>query len=177
MSDWFESLPGLWEAGWEALSEKGEVVLATVSPSGWPEARSVILRRADREAARCEVHTDAGSGKIGSLDACPRAALHLWRPEIALQLRLSAEVRILTGDATRAAWDEVPDRSQTAYGKRPAPGTPIAEALAYELTPGPEAFAILSLEVQEVDALHLGAQHRRARFDRGSGWRGPWLAP
>lgn len=179
MSEWYETPEGLLAAAWAALAAKPgpEVALATVSPDGWPEARTVILRGADRAAGLCEVHTDRGSSKMDSLRATPRAALVLWDPGPALQIRMQGGVEILTGAETRSAWDKVPDRSQTAYGKRPSPGTVIPDALAYDLTPGPEAFAILRLTVQQIDVVHLGADHRRAAFAREDAWRGRWLSP
>jgi hypothetical protein len=59
----------------------------------------------------------------------------------------------------------------------PAPGTPIAAALDYRKTPDPAAFAVLRCTVQTIDAVHLGPNHRRARFDAADGWHGQWLAP
>jgi len=175
MSEWFDTPDGFWERGWRLMTRGREVTLASLSEDGWPEARTVILRAA--EPGSCEVHTDLGSSKVASLRSTPRAALHLWDAESALQLRLRSEVEIVTGEPARAAWDKVPEPSQTAYGKRPVPGTEISSALNYALTPGPENFAILRLNVVSVDMLHLGQDHRRVAFARADGWQGRWLSP
>lgn len=58
MSNWFETTEGIWESLWRTL-ERGVAdaahparrpTFATVSPEGWPEARTVVLRTADRGA-------------------------------------------------------------------------------------------------------------------------------
>ena len=51
--------------------------LATVSPDGRPQARTVVLRAADITAATLDIHTDLRSAKIGDLCATPFAALHV----------------------------------------------------------------------------------------------------
>jgi pyridoxamine 5'-phosphate oxidase len=150
--------------------------LATVAPDGQPQARTVVLRGADAQAGVLEVHTDLRSAKIADLQTTPRAALHVWEAQAHLQLRISVTVDILTGDAVQAAWLRVPDTSRVAYGTNPAPGQPIADALAYTKTPDPAAFAVLRMTVQAMDVLHLGPQHRRALFTRAANWAGVWHA-
>lgn len=84
---------------------------------------------------------------------------------------------MLTGDAVAAIWARVPDLSRQSYGTLPAPGQPIPDALAYAKHADPQSFAVLRLGVLAIDALHLGRDHRRARFERSSGWAGQWLVP
>lgn len=151
--------------------------LATVSPGGLPEARTVVLRAADPAAGTLDIHTDLRSGKVAGLQRNPNAALLIWDSAAQLQTRITARVDILTGDAVATTWARVPQTSQAGYGTQPAPGTPIERALGYHKTPDPAAFAVLRCTVQSIDALHLGPQHRRARFDRANGWLGQWLAP
>lgn len=150
---------------------------ATVSPGGWPEARTVVLRAVDPVAGTLDVHTDIASAKVAALHANPRAALHVWDSAAHLQTRIAVMVTILTGDDVADIWARVPDPSRQSYGTRPAPGTPIAGALAYDKPADVASFAVLRCEVQGIDAVHLGPQHRRARFDRQDGWAGQWLAP
>lgn len=151
--------------------------LATVSPAGWPEARTVVLRGADPVAGTLDLHTDLHSAKVAALQANPRAALHVWDASAHLQTRAEVMVEVLTGDAVAAIWARVPDPSRQSYGTRPAPGTAIADALAYEKHPDAACFAVLRCTVQAFDVVHLGPQHRRARFERASVWSGHWLAP
>ncbi len=151
--------------------------LATVTPEGRPQARTVVLRAADKSAGTLDIHTDLRSAKVGELRATPFAALHVWDSSAHLQLRLEARVTILTGQDVAAIWAGVPDASRLSYGTSPAPGQPIAQALAYTKVPDPSCFAALRLNVSTIDALHLGPNHRRARFDRIDGWAGEWLSP
>jgi hypothetical protein len=150
---------------------------ATVSPDGWPEARTVVLRAADPVAGAADVHTEITSAKVAALRANPRAALHVWDSAAHLQTRLMVRVDILTGPQVADIWARVPDPSRQGYGTRPAPGSPIADALAYTKGPDAKSFVVLRCVVQQIDALHLGPQHRRARFDRTDGFAGLWLAP
>lgn len=56
-------------------------------------------------------------------------------------------------------------------------GCPLREALAYAKARDPAAFRVLELQVQELDILHLGPQHCRARFSRSGDWAGAWCVP
>lgn len=151
--------------------------LATIGTDGTPQARTVVLRAADKPGATLDIHTDLHSAKVAELRAAPRAALHVWDPSPHLQVRIEAEVAILSGAAVADTWDRVPEASRLAYGSTPAPGQPIDDALAYEKSPDPASFAVLRLSVLAIDAVHLGPDHRRARFVRMDDWAGQWLAP
>ena len=151
--------------------------LATVTPDGRPQARTVVLRAADKLAGTLDIHTDLRSAKVRDLRATPFAALHVWDASAHLQMRLEVLVTILTGQDVAATWAGVPEASRLSYGSSPAPGQPIEQGLAYTKAPDPASFAVLRLSVQTVDALHLGPDHRRARFDRVDDWAGAWLAP
>ena len=151
--------------------------LATVSPEGRPQARTVVLRGADKSAGTLDIHTDLRSAKVRDLRVTPFAALHVWDTSAHLQLRLEADVTILTGPDVAAIWAGVPAASRLSYGSTPAPGQPIAHALDYTKAADQASFVILRLRVATVDALHLGPNHRRAQFDRHNDWKGAWLAP
>ncbi|ATX64643.1 pyridoxamine 5'-phosphate oxidase family protein [Roseinatronobacter bogoriensis] len=151
--------------------------LATVSPAGMPQARTVVLRAADSMSATVDIHTDINSTKVTELRANPLAALHVWDGTAHLQLRLEVRATILTGMDVAEIWALVPETSRIAYGSNPAPGQPVTDGLAYVKHPDPACFAVLRLHVQAMDVLHLGRDHRRARFVRGDNWAGQWLAP
>lgn len=181
MSDWFETLEGLHAACWALLQAKDgaarQPTLATVSPAGWPEARTVVLRNADGAAGTCEIHTERDSGKARSIAHTPRAALHVWEPGRALQLRLVGIAELVEGSDRQAAWAAVPLESRNNYGAAPPTGTPIGSSLDYRKLARAEDFALLRITLTEIDVLHLGAQHRRARFTRQADWAGQWLSP
>ena len=182
---WATTLEGLHDQAWQRLirgvadrrAPARHPTFATLSPDGWPEARTVVLRAADRATAMIEVHTDIHSAKVAALQATPRAALHVWEAGAHLQIRLTTTVTILSGVDVAEAWARVPDPSRQSYGTQPPPGQPIPTALAYAKPGDPQSFAVLRCAVQAMDLVHLGPQHRRARFARADGWAGQWLAP
>lgn len=150
---------------------------ATVSPEGRPEARTVVLRRAAQSAGEVEVHTDTQTAKVRALRACPFAALHVWVPRAKLQIRLSTAVTLLSGEDVEAEWNKVPQGSRISYGTEPAPGTPIAGVHAYEKPPQRARFMVLRCQIEDMDLVHLGEPHRRARYLRADGFAGTWVAP
>ena len=182
---WAATLPTLHAEVWARLvrgvhdrrAAARHPTLATVAPDGAPQLRTVVLRAADRAQAQLTVHTDLRSGKVDDLRAEPRAALHVWDRGAHLQLRLSARATILTGSAVADLWARLPDPARLAYGGTPSPGHALPDALAYDKTPDPAAFAVLQLDVEAMDILHLGRLHRRAVFARADGWAGQWCAP
>lgn len=152
-------------------------VFATVSPGGHPEARTVVLRAADRQAGTVEVHTDGGSAKVASLRAHPEAQLMIWDPKPKLQIRLSTTVTLLSGEAVARKWARVPDGSRMAYGACPTPGTRIDSAHAYEKLATFDAFTVLICAIREIELMQLEDPHRRAVFKALDGWQGYWCVP
>lgn len=149
----------------------------TVSPEGRPEARTVALRRADREAAEVEVHTDSETAKVQALRRTPYAAPHVWVPRARFQIRLTMRVDILTGPEVEPQWQRVPPASRISYGTVPTPGTPIPKVYAYDKTAERARFVVLRCQVTDIDLVHLGDPHRRAMYHREEGWTGTWIAP
>jgi hypothetical protein len=185
MSDWFETAEGTLKQAWDTLAlgvadaahPARRPTFATTSPSGWPEARTIVLRGVDPVAGTVTAHTDLYSDKIKSLQSSPRAALHIWDANQDLQIRLQTEVVIQSGDAVRTLWHKIPDHAQQSYGVTPPPGAPIETALDYVKQPDPATFAVLICTVVHIDAVHLGANHRRVSFSRDRHWQGQWLSP
>lgn len=179
MSNWFETLDGTLATVWACLrtaaKARAQVALATVSTDGLPEVRTVVLRAAD--APVFEIYTDLQSDKIGSLQANPVASVLFWDPDLALQIRLTAQVSILAGETVMERWKAVPDHSKLSYGVTPAPGQVIPDSTAYIKEPDPKVFAVLSCETTHIDAVHLGDVHRRAAFSQEGDWDGKWLVP
>jgi hypothetical protein len=182
MEPWLASLEAFLARIWEELArlpERGRdaplPVLATIGPDG-PEARALVLRGAFPGEGLVELHTDTLSSKMAELRRDPRAALHLWDPELQLQTRLRGRMSFFP--SSLIAWHELPKASRGNYGTVPPPATPIDGPEAYTRRPDPERMTVLSLKVEAIDAVHLGREpHRRALFERRDGWRGRWLAP
>jgi pyridoxamine 5'-phosphate oxidase len=182
---WAVRLDSLHAAAWQRLIRGAKdrraparhPTLATVTPDGHPALRTVVLRAAHQESGVLEIHTDLNSAKIADLRTNPIAALHIWDARAHLQLRLHAEATLHSGPEVAEIWARVPVPSRNGYGTQPAPGQPIPEALAYRKHPDQAAFAVLHLHLTTMDILHLGPEHRRARFTRARDWAGEWLAP
>ncbi len=182
---WATTLEGLHAEVWTRLirgvhdrrAAARHPTLATVAPDGSPQARTVVLRAADRASATLRVYTDAQSAKMTELRTRPLAALHVWDSGAHLQMRLATHVTVHSGDAVANLWAKLPEEARLSYGCTPAPGQPIPDALAYRKTPDPSVFTVLELRLQAMDIVHLGPQHRRARFSRIEGWAGIWCAP
>lgn len=182
---WAHTLEGLHAQAWTLLSRgvhdrqaaARNVILATVTPRGLPHARTVVLRAADKASGSLRIYTDLHSAKVAELRGQPLAAIHVWDKSAHLQIRLQTKVKILTGPDVATLWNQIPDHARRAYGSTPPPGQQVPDALAYTKTPDPASFAVLHLDVHDIDLLHLGPDHRRARFTRTNGWVGQWLAP
>ena len=182
---WAEELPLLYDHLWTRLTQgvndrhapARHPTLATVSENGMPQARTVVLRSADKQAATLVIYTDIHSEKVNALRATPVAALHVWDASEQLQIRIEANVTILTGEEVSEHWQRLPEHARNAYSSGPEPGEPIADSIAYTKTPDESAFAVLYLEVQTIEALHLIQHHRRAVFKRADNWAGQWLVP
>jgi len=154
-------------------------VLATVDGQGRPQARTVVLRHADRATQTLVFFTDARSPKCAELRAQPVATLLFWSPRLNWQLRAEVQARVVSeGPAVDAAWARV--RSSPAAGDylsaRP-PGAALGEdpdrvdPIAHDH----HHLAVVQLVVQTLDWLELArAGHRRAQV---SGDRVAWCVP
>jgi len=161
----------------DAKSPARYPTFATTAPDGTPEARTVALRGAVQSQATVEVHTDIETEKITAIRHLAHAALHIWLPRANLQIRLTADVDILTGADVEDQWNRVPPGSRVSYGTEPVPGTPIEHVYAYEKPPERSRFAVLHCRLTKMDLVHLDTKHRRAVFEKSDGWKGTWVAP
>ncbi|MDJ1007302.1 MAG: pyridoxamine 5'-phosphate oxidase family protein [Paracoccaceae bacterium] len=179
MSDFFATLDGTLDEVWQRLARgvadrdapARHPVLATVGATGG-EARIVILRSADRAAGRLTVHTDLASEKVAELRSNPAATLLVWEASVRFQIRLRVRAEVAKGDA--ALWEAVPEASRAVYGGVPMPGESLADPAAFEPFPTRDRFGVIDCTVREIETLHLGTPHRRARFRDGTAG---WVAP
>ena len=116
-----------------------------------------------------------------------------YHPSEAVQLRLKGRARVLAEDAlTDEAWARSTAFARRCYLAVQPPGTVMAgpgsglppevegvRPSEAELVPARANFALVLVEVEALDWLHLAhSGHRRARFVRaGGGWAGDWVAP
>ena len=175
--------------------------LATVSPRGEPEVRTVVLRGVTNDGWPYLIG-DARAAKQRALDAEPVAELCAWWARTQEQFRLRGTVRSIVGPQAADVWTERRRtlwQDQGAEGRRlflgPDPGTPL-EADARETDaaaegrsePGappegdpedpPAWFSLYVLTPTRVERLVLGPPHRREIYRRAAtGWTGGPVAP
>jgi hypothetical protein len=157
--------------------------VATLGPQGWPELRTVILRRVEPAERRVVFHTDRRSAKAGEIVADGRVSLLFWDPRAKLQLRLWGQARILTEDPlAEEEWRRLSLQSRRIYRTPQPPGRILpdpAQGDGATEGDGRGVFAAVPVTVMRLEWLHLRpGGHRRARFEPGAeGWQGRWLAP
>ena len=160
------------------VADRRTPTLATVSPDGLPEARTVVLRHLNQNEGWLEVHTDLATPKAQALRHTPVAVVHVWLPKARLQIRLSTRVDLRHGAEVEDAWAQVPEASRVSYGSEPTPGTRIPDRGAFvSSASNRDRFVVLRCFVQDIDLLHLGTPHSRARFSVGDGFQGAWVVP
>jgi pyridoxamine 5'-phosphate oxidase len=177
-----DDLPALEDAIWQELARAPRdkahawrcAVLATVDGEA-ADARTVVLRDADRATRTLLIYTDARSPKAAQLAAHPLGTLVLWSPQLSWQLRLRVRLALETAGlrvSSRWAQLKLTPAAQDYMAPLP-PGSPLATAAPERHSR--EHFAVLAAEVVAMDWLLLAATgHRRARFDAaGAAWVTP----
>ncbi len=171
-------------------------VLATVTAGGTPEARTVVLRHADRAAGVVAAHSDVRSPKVAQLRAAPGTAWVFWDRGASVQVRitgpasveaadesaLAAEIWRRTGHATRKPYlaprpPSIPADGPSANEPADLHGT-IPEPARSE--DGRANYVLLRVAVERLEWLRLGREgHRRAAFRRQADgdWDATWLEP
>ena len=158
-------------------TEEKTITLATVDPKNQPQACSVILRGVNTMERLFEFYTDADSLKYNSLSRNPKAQILIWKPEIAVQLRFSVEIRLIQDQKSAKIWKKIPVKSQTNYGKDPSTGTHIERPHAYKMLSTGNKFVIAQCKIQKIDFLSLKQSHLRAQFSFDDDWVGHWKVP
>lgn len=172
------SLPTVDEV-WRQLVRAGadrrhpwRVVAFCTQGSERPAARSVILRRVSVGERKLLFYTDARSGKVAELAACPRVALLMWDPGHRQQLRVDG-IASLEHDATVVGqhWAAVPEAARRDYAGVSAPGAAASNAAAdgstaIDLATARRHFSVVKVQVQSMDFLQLDRDaHHRGRYD------------
>jgi len=135
-----------------------QATVATIGAQG-AQARTVVLRGADRAARRVRFHTDRRSRKVAELSENPALAVHLYDHGAKVQVRLHGTAHLCVGDATAAAvWRGMREMSRACYRQRVPPGAAIGapdEAAAAPLddAAGFRNFVIVDVEVPTLEGL------------------------
>ncbi len=192
------SLEAVWDDAWSRLVRGAarrnhafhNCALATIGEDG-ADARTVVLRHADRMAGQLRIHTDRRSAKLGQLLHDDRVCLLFYGDSVQVRVRGIAHVQVDDAECD-AAWRSTSPMSRRCYLTTGAPGTPShtpTSGLSAEIESGRPAvevteagrafFAIVVVQAQAIEWLHLAASgQRRAGFSRtGGGWMSTWLIP
>jgi len=166
--------------------------VASLDQTGAPDARIMVLRKADPAAATLRFHTDARSPKCIALHG-QKIAILGYHPQENVQLRLQGHAQIDTSsEAADEAWARSTPFARRCYLVQSPPSSPLpgpASGLPLEvegrdpseaqLLPARANFALLTAHITRIDWLHLAhTGHRRAFFQReGQTWHSKWLTP
>jgi hypothetical protein len=175
-------LERIWETLRQATTQRTGftlATLATVTTTGQPRARSVILREFATAPERIAFATDARSAKVAEIQANPRVALACYDPSTDTQLRIEGTASVVTDELERQRiWQNLAEHSKEIYANPAAPGTPLAVEASDE-QPVFNRFAWVSTAIESVDWLELAAQpHQRWHFQHHDGhWTGDRVVP
>ncbi len=181
----FQKLDDFLNFGWAQIS-RGKAdkkspakypTFVTSSVDGFPNARTLVMRRSDRKNNQIEFHTDTASSKMFILKKNPHAGIHIWLPKVQLQIQMEVVVEVKIGEITIPNWRNVPTNSRLAYGTIPSPGSVIESPFAYDHAPDHKRFAVLVCHIQSIQLLLLGVKHIRAYYKKKTNWQGEWLSP
>ncbi len=194
------SLPSLWAETWRILHQEAvfpghpwyTASLSTQSGEG-PEARTVVLRMADKEKHFLVCHSDSRAGKVAQIRRQPAVHWLFWDAANSVQLRASGLASLHHGnEQAREAWAQLPALTKGNMSAALPPGTPVGEPetgiSAYtrhpEITEAENEawfrhFVVIETQVLTMDWLWISRNgHRRARIDYRE--RRPlmqWLVP
>ena len=162
-----DALSRLGRAVHEHGSDLRNVQLATVSASGSPEIRTLVLRGFEWPPAQAEMHTDVRAAKAHAIAATDRVALLAWSATERLQLRLGGVATLHVDDTVaRGRWKDLSANARSAYGSVANPGDAIADPEDRSLLPPDiqfRQFGVLFIAVDTIDVLRLGAEGRQTR--------------
>ncbi|MBB6221531.1 MULTISPECIES: pyridoxamine 5'-phosphate oxidase family protein [Rhizobium] len=131
--------------------------LCSVDAEQRPQARMVVLRRADGSLRVLEFHTDTRSPKWRELSANPHATVLGFCPQTRLQFRLPGTVELHApgSDRANAAWEKLSFWTRTTYT-----GGPPGDECGFNVTDE----AALPKPADEAEGkLHFGLLIFRAR--------------
>lgn len=177
-----------WLSPWRTAFHKNKdrfVQLATVSPGGLPEVRTVVLRGLADETGLPYFFSDARSAKYRALRAGSQMSLHTWWKPTSEQFRLRGDAKVIQsedhpwGQRRQELWWSQGEGNRRLFLRQP-PGTPVEETPTNvaDQTKPPEHFALMILHPKDVDYLRLGDPQERFIWGlEGGEWQGGQVVP
>jgi len=182
----------LWKTALARNKRERYVQIATVSPEGLPQVRTVVLRGTGG-AGEPYFFTDTRSEKATALAKQPHAELHVYWSKTKEQFRLRGEAIFTVKQDNdwqtrrRELWHAQREQArQLLLGA--APGTPIEDidsdlerhyaSLDTSQKDPPDNFALVVIQPQHVDYLKLTNPQVRQQFQlTEAGWQGGQVVP
>ncbi len=155
-------------------------VLGTITASGIPDARNVILRNVHQSNKTLCIYTDARTPKVNQLLSQPNACLVFYNPKSKEQLRVRATASVLINEQRNLEiWNALPKHAKKDYQSIMAPGTAKEASNIYIDAEDSSNFCLIEFDVLEIDFLELNRKgHRRASFKYGHpSVQATWLVP
>ena len=160
-------------------------VFATVDAGGFPDARMLDLRRANRIIHTLWYYTDARSRTIGQLSIRNRVCVVGFDAADSVQLRLWGHISVHREDAVAfRAWDQLDDQSHARFANPLAPGQPVVRSgidpagASKRKDNGSANFAVLELSLSAIEWLRLDTDGGfRAMLRATDGWQTEVLVP
>jgi general stress protein 26 len=186
------------EEAWTRLRDAGDernhpmrlVVLATVDAGGAPDARTMVVRGADRRSGRIWFYTDRRSEKIDQLCSCQWACAVAWDRTAGIQLRLRGTATVHeSGPVADRHWRQASLALQALFAAPDAPGRPLRppdprlvgmkRALDEGcLTDARTNFAVIEMQVRTIEWHQvIEGEQRRAVLHAATAWAVQPLAP
>lgn len=157
------------------------------------DARGMVLREFNSTAWTLRFHTDTRAPKVAAIETDPRMAVLFYDKGTKIQIRVKGRGRVLRDDPlTNSAWDNGSNFARRCYlGEGPGADSDVPtsglpsefeghEPTDEQLVPARDNFAVLLVELEELDWLYLAhTGHVRAQFAKvASGeWEGRWVSP
>lgn len=157
------------------------------------DLRVMVLREFDLANRTLRFHTDVRSPKVAAIQDNPGMTVLFYDPEAKVQIRASGTGRVENiSPIVDAAWQQATSFAKRCYLAQSAPSgssdVPVSGLPEWvegitpteaQVAPGRANFAVVLVQVQVFDWLHLAnTGHRRARFEFSKeGTRSNWLVP
>ena len=171
-----------------AANDRRSPMHTPVVATGDADVRVMVLRAFEPWTLR--FHTDARAPKVSVIEADPKVGVLLYDKPEKVQIRVRGTARIeRDSPLAQAAWEQGANFARRCY-LGDGPGTVASEASSglpaqfegeepsdAQLVPARENFAVLLVELHEIDWFYLAHDgHRRAQFDLVSG-ESRWVTP
>lgn len=195
----YERPEDLWQAAWQLLTRANKdrkhayrtATVSTVTPAGYPNARTVVMRNANRENFTLRLYTDRRSQKVTEMEKTPQLHWLLWDPKKQIQFSGVGEVNFWPDDRAKELFTQLPKHGRKAYATTIGPGKPAQEKTdglpanwaALELAEtdyAAENFLVVETRLIKADLLYLDRESGNQRLTAlrsGDDWALNWVVP